>query len=197
MILCILLAGDIALNPGPMTTALQQGGPQLLCISSKHNDSQHGLNCLYLNTRSLKAFVKMDDNCSKVCKINIFQQLVYCRAYGIVCVRKTWLNDCMFDSELLPSYSIFCRDRIGKTGGGVFIAFTIRAKCQTNLERNNVEFVVVELFKANNQSIILYTFYCPPSSTLDSMQQLNSSLDNVPESSCIILIGDFNLPGTA
>ncbi len=29
---------------------------------------------------------------------------------------------------------------------------------------------------------------------MDSIQQLNSSLDNVPESSCIILIRDFNLP---
>ncbi len=54
--------------------------------------------------------------------------------------------------------------------------------------------VVVELSKANNQSIILFTFFRPPSSTLDSIQQHNSSFDNVPESSCIILIGDPNLP---
>ena len=69
-------------------------------ISSKRNDSQHGLNCLYLNTRSLKAFVKTDDNCSKVCKINIFQQLVYCGGYDVDCVCETWLNDGVFDSEL-------------------------------------------------------------------------------------------------
>ena len=29
---------------------------------------------------------------------------------------------------------------------------------------------------------------------MDSIEQLNSSLDDIPESSCIILIGDFNLP---
>ena len=76
----------------------------------------------------------------------------------------------------------------------VAVRDTIRSKRRTDLEGNNVELVVVELFKANNQSIILYTFYRPPSSTLDSIQQLNSSLDNIPESMCIILIGDFNLP---
>ncbi len=37
-----------------------------------------------------------------------------------------------------------------------------------------MELVVVELSKSNNQSIILFTFYRPPSSTLDSVQQLNS-----------------------
>ncbi|CAB3993507.1 Hypothetical predicted protein [Paramuricea clavata] len=165
-------------------------------ICSKRNDSQHGLDCLYLNSRSLKAFVKTDDNCSKICKINIFQQLVYCGGYDVVCVCETWLNDCVLDSELLPGYSIFRRDRVGKTGGGVLVAVrdTIRAKRRTDLEGNNVELVVVELFKANNQSIILYTFYRPPSSTLDSIQQLNSSLDNIPESMSIILIGNFNLP---
>ena len=76
----------------------------------------------------------------------------------------------------------------------VAVRDTIRAKRRTDLEGNNVELVVVELFKANHQSVILYTFYRPPRSTLDSIQQLNSSLDNIPESSCMILIGDFNLP---
>ena len=70
---------------------------------------------------------------------------------------------------------------------------TIRVERRTDLEKNNVELAVVQHFKANNQSIILYTFH-RPSFTLDPIQQLNSSLDNIPESSCIILIGDFNLP---
>ena len=80
-----------------------------------------------------------------------------------------------------------------KTGGGVLIALkdTIRVKSQTNLDRNNVELAIIQ---ANNQSVILYTFYRPPSSTLDPTQQLGSSLDNIPESTCIILISDFNLP---
>lgn len=66
---------------------------------------------------------------------------------------------------------------------------TVREK-----HRNNVKLAVVELFKANNQSIVLHSFYRPPISTLDPIQQLNSSLDNIHESSCIFLIGDVNLP---
>ncbi|CAB3986139.1 Hypothetical predicted protein [Paramuricea clavata] len=44
------------------------------------------------------------------------------------------------------------------------------------------------------KSILLYTFYRPPNSSLDSIQQLNSSLDDNPESACVLLTGDFNLP---
>ncbi|CAB4022136.1 Hypothetical predicted protein [Paramuricea clavata] len=43
------------------------------------------------------------------------------------------------------------------------------------------------------KSILLYTFYRPPNSSLDSIQQLNSSLDDNPESACVLLTGDFNL----
>ena len=45
-----------------------------------------------------------------------------------------------------------------------------------DLEPDNTELVVTELMKSNNKPIILYTFYRPP------------------ESSRIVLLGDFNLP---
>ena len=137
--LFILLAGDVATNPGPRSS----------------------IECLYLNSRSLKAFVEMDDKPSKVCKIDVFQQLVYSGDYDVVCVCETWLNDSVLDSELLAGYSIFRRDRLGRTGGGVLVAVkdTIRTKRRYDLERNNVEFVVVELFQENMKSILLYTFY--------------------------------------
>ncbi|CAB4040713.1 Hypothetical predicted protein [Paramuricea clavata] len=135
----------------------------------------------------------MDDKPSKVCKIGVFQQLVYSGDYDVVCVCETWLNDSVLDSELLAGYSIFRRDRLGRTGGGVLVAVkdTIRTK---EKKRNNVEFVVVELFQENMKSILLYTFYRPPNSSLDSIQQLNSSLDDNLESACVLLTGDFNLP---
>ncbi|CAB4005603.1 Hypothetical predicted protein [Paramuricea clavata] len=99
-------------------------------------------------------------------------------------------------TELLAGYSIFRRDRLGRTGGGVLVAVkeTIHTKRCYDVERNNVEFVIVELFQENMKSILLYTFYRPPNSLLDSIQQLNSSLDDNLESACILLTGDFNLP---
>ena len=56
-----------------------------------------------------------------------------------------------------------------------------------------MEFVVVELALNNCKSTLLYIFYRPPD-TCPDVQQLNSSLQDTPESCCVILIGDFNLP---
>ena len=139
----------------------------------------------------------MDDNDpSKVCKITYFQQLVYSGNYDIVSVCATWLNDSVLDSELLKGYSIFRKDRVERNGGGVLVAVkdTISVKRRFDLEDNSIELVVVELSQINNQSIILYTYYRPPGSPLDDIQQLSSSLANIPESSCVLLVGDFNLP---
>ncbi len=46
----------------------------------------------------------------------------------------------------------------------------------------------------NNSSVILYTYYRPPQTYSDSLKLLNNSLLSNPESSCIVLIGDFYLP---
>ena len=153
------------------------------------------IECLYLNSRSFKAFVETDDKPYKVYKIDVFQQLVYSGDYDVVCVCETWLNDLVLDNELLAGYSIFRRDRLGRTGGGLLIAVkdTIRTKRRYDLERNNAEFVVGEFSKRIcNQSY--FTLSRPPNSSLDSIQQLNSSLDDNPESACVLLTGDFNLP---
>ena len=57
-----------------------------------------------------------------------------------------------------------------------------------------MELVVVEFTTQCNKTTILYTFYRPPNSCPDVIQHLNTSLQSNPESSNIILIGDFNLP---
>ena len=97
---------------------------------------------------------------------------------------------------MLPGYSIFRRDRVGKIGGGVLVAVksNIHATRRMDLERENVELVVVEFATESNKTALLYTFYRPPNSCPDVIQHLNASLQSNPESSCIILIGDFNLP---
>jgi hypothetical protein len=42
--------------------------------------------------------------------------------------------------------------------------------------------------------MILYVYYRPPSSSSDGLSLLNNSLPSNPESSCIVLVGDFNIP---
>ena len=133
---------------------------------------------------------------SKVCKKTLLQHLVYSANYDIVCICETWLTKSVLDSELLPGYSIFRRDRVRKTGGGVLVAVrqNIHATRKLHLENENAEFVVIELAVKKNKPTLLYTFYRPPDSIPDAVQKLNLSLKNTPESSCIIVIGDFNLP---
>jgi hypothetical protein len=183
VVLLILLAGDVAINPGP----------------SFHPPTKNlgqGLNALYLNARSLKAFVPSDQDLSKVCKITLLQHLVYSATYDVVCICETWLNESVLSSELLPGYSIFRRDRVGKIGGGVLVAvkLNLHATRRLDLENENIELVVIELAIENSKTALLYTFYRPPDSGPDVFQHLNLSLQNTSESTCIVLIGDFNLP---
>ena len=70
----------------------------------------------------------------------------------------------------------------------------LQATRRCDLERDGAEFVVVQLNKVNNSSVILYTYYRPPQCCLDSVKLLNNSLLSNPEYSCIVLVGDFNLP---
>lgn len=64
-----------------------------------------------------------------------------------------------------------------------------------DLERDRVELVVVQLNKANIKPVILYVYYRPPGSgPADDLRLLNNSLISNPETSCIVLVGDFNIP---
>ena len=154
---------------------------------------------LYLNARSIKSFITIGNSPSnKVCKIliTLLQELVYAGDYEVICICETWLNKTVLDSELLPGFNTSRRDRNGKIGGGVLIAVKerLQATRRCDLERDGAEFVVVQLNKVNNSSLILYTYYRPPRACSDSLNLLNNSLLSDPESSCIVLVGDFNLP---
>ena len=68
-LICILLSGDIATNPGPNTVP------------------STGLIVLYVNARSIKPFVPLDGNPSrKVCKMSILQELVHSNDYDRCCL---------------------------------------------------------------------------------------------------------------
>ena len=46
----------------------------------------------------------------------------------------------------------------------------------------------------NGKPLLLYIFYRPPESTPECLLQLNSSLKSTRESSCLVVVGDFNIP---
>ncbi|CAB4041753.1 Hypothetical predicted protein, partial [Paramuricea clavata] len=100
LLLCILLAGDIATNPGPVQSRRM---PDNNCLEVR----------LYLNARNVKSFVSTDNiPARKVCKITLIQDLVYGCNYEVICICETWLNNTIIDSELLPGFNIFRQDRI-------------------------------------------------------------------------------------
>ena len=182
LLLCILLAGDVATNPGPM-------------LDTQATD---GFKILYLNARSLKAFVHSPENTyTKVCKISLFQDLVYSGNYDVVCVYETWLNNSVLSSQILPNYrTVYRRDRSGRVGGAVLVVVKsgIQATRRYDLEIDDTELIVIEVVTSNSKPVILYTFYRPPDSTPDVFQSLNNSLQRNKESSRIVMMGDFNLP---
>ena len=149
----------------------------------------------------MKSFVSIDNYkpSNKVCKIASLQELVYGGNYEVFCICETWLNNTVYDSELLPGFNVFRQDRIGKIGGGVLIGVKegLQVTRRTDLERDGVQLLVVQLNKANIKPIILYVYYRPPGSSSDGLNLLNNSLLSNPESSCIVLVGDFNIPSTS
>lgn len=71
---------------------------------------------------------------------------------------------------------------------------TIHASRRTDLERLGIELVVVELRNGHTSLyILLYCFYHPDDSP-EPLLELNMSLCENNESTCLVAIGDFNLP---
>ena len=175
--LLILLTGDVATNPGP-------------CSST-----QNGLKIIYLSAKSLKAFVSSDEGFPcKISKITLLQQLIFGSSYDVVCICETWLNNAVLNGELLPGYNIFRKDRTGKIGGGVLVAIKLELEVlhRPDLERPDCELVVVQIKNQNRKPATLYTFYRPPNSTHNSLNELNDSQSNV-EKDCVVVVDDFNL----
>ena len=98
LFLFILLAGDVATNPGPSKP----------------------VKFASINARSLKSLYKFEGNI--ISNIHCFQDLVYAHRLDIICVNETWLNN-VFNYELLnDDYIIFRKDRESRRAGGVLIA---------------------------------------------------------------------------
>ena len=64
-----------------------------------------GLRALYLDARSLKAYVTSDDSRTRrICKITTLQELVYSGDFDVAGICETWLNETVIDSEIIPGY---------------------------------------------------------------------------------------------
>lgn len=111
---------------------------------------------------------------------------------------ESWLSKEHKNDEIFPdgyNKNVFRKDR-NKNGGGVFIALHDKFTTSTvENSENDCELQWAEI-QTKNKSVIIGSYYRPPNSNLDALNNLKSSIANVSEHSKdkpIILAGDFNL----
>ena len=107
---------------------LKQAPPASQTLLRKKNN--HGLSCVLANVRSIRN------------KLQDFHTLVYAAGTNIIALTETWLDCSVLDHEILPhGYSIFRRDRLGRSGGGVLPACRDDIVCITrsDLELNGCD----------------------------------------------------------
>ena len=171
LLLYILLAGDIATNPGPAMS----------------------VKCLGLNAQSLTSLVKDKTESN----LERFQNFVYSEDLDIVCVNETWLSNNVYNAEILHSgYTIFRKDRKSR-GGGVLLGIkseTFKSVREIN-HNHDLEISVAELTTSSNMNLLICSCYRPPDADQTWMDKFESFLQDVcTHHPKIVLAGDFNLP---
>jgi hypothetical protein len=178
----IVLAGDIATNPGP--------------------NNQH-LRCLSFNAQSIRSTKKIPDG-SYASNLKSFQDLVYVEELDLIFVTESWLNDNFSDKEILPKgYNIVRKDRsANQRGGGVFIALRVDVPfTRITAGRNGpnwsdrLEIVAIELDMSTCEKCLACVCYRPPS--CDSHEWLalfTAFLETTTNYEKVLITGDFNFP---
>ena len=135
--------------------------------------------------------------------LNRFQDLVYAESSDVVCVNETWLNKDILDSEILHSdYTIFRKDRVNRSGGGVLLAVkaesfqTVREfPVPADMDRLQLEIVAAELTTESNHKILFRSCYKPPDVNISWSDEFNDFLNNICDQyENLLIVGDFNLP---
>ena len=163
-VLFLLISNDIERNPGP------SGGSVVL------------KSCTF-NARSI------------VNKRIELQAVANTRELELIAITETWLNCNILDNEILSSeYNIHRRDRL-RRGGGVLLAVKNGIRCQRRFDlETDCEILWCELNSNPGLSYFVGVFYRPPDTDLNYLTELTNSLEKLPPSCKILLLGDFNLP---
>ena len=171
----LLLAGDIAMNPGP------EPGRRPAAVQAVTHAPPATLTAYHANVRSLK------------------KQLGSLRAlapsltkHDIVSFSETWLNTNVADSELelgFDSHTWFRRDR-GSLGGGVACAVRTSLLPVRLPDPAAAEILLVRLQRA---SLTIAVCYRPPDDDA-ALERLMAVLFDVDPGQRLLVVGDFNLP---
>ena len=136
--------------------------------------------------------------CSILNKLPSFYDLIHTYDPDIIVGCKSWLTNDILSSEIFPSnYTIFRKDRTLQHGGGVFLACRDSLSCVDIHLNNNCEAVVCQISLQNNRSLIICSFYRPPSNNMEYATELCNLFRTISltyKNSLIWIAGNLNLP---
>jgi hypothetical protein len=154
---------------------------------SKKNKIKRSVKVIVTNFRSI------------IDKKQEYENLLHSTKPDIIIGTESWLKPKHYDNEIFDpdmGYIPYRRDRIGQTGGGVFIAVrdTIIAQRVKEYE-TDCENIWVKIELAGQKPLIIGSYYKPHEHDEHSLQEFNRSLQMVTKSNPNIWVGgDFNLP---
>ena len=120
--------------------------------------------------------------------LQCFQSFIYAKDYTFIAITETWLQDNIYNNELLlTGYDIYRKDHRSK-GGGVMLVVKSSIKSSQLNAPDNLEVVTVSVHA--HQSYITCAVYTPPSSTFktSTLTSVHLSLQSMS------FLGDFNAP---
>lgn len=94
-------------------------------------------------------------------------------------------------------YSVFRRDRLGRSGGGVLLACRDDIVCiRSDLKLSSCELIWSELACTSGSKFLFGVFYRPPDTKSDYLDLVAQSFNQISRRNIekVFLVGDFNLP---
>lgn len=183
--LCVLLSGDIEVNPGPPNSETEASNHSYGTNSFNTIRSlKHSLSLVHLNVHSITSDEKLS------------QISIELGNFDVIGLTETLLDDSISDSQIaidgfLPP---FRKDR-NRHGGGVAVYVSDRLVAQRcpDFEDKEIELIWLKLSWAKS-NIYLACTYRPPNSQASYWEKLSNSLAKVLDigTAEVFLVGDLN-----
>ena len=170
--------------------------PRLPIFSTDSTCSHHPSYTKRTNKHNLRVLIV---NCQSIRnKRSAISESVEYTKPDVIVGCESWLGPEHKNSEIFPDgyqSNVYRKDR-NKNGGGVFIAVHDNlTTSEVEGSQSQCEAVWTELH-TNEKSVLIGSYYRPPNSTVDSIEELSASIHQITRNKDkhVILAGDFNLP---
>nr|VZI07880.1 unnamed protein product [Spirometra erinaceieuropaei] len=151
------------------------------------NSAGAKLRCLYTNAQSLIS--KLDELKLRLVELSP----------DVLAVTETWLSGNISDNEVaLPGYQIYRRDREHRQGGGivVYVNDGLTVSDNTTKFACSTKAIWLTIKATGSPCLDVLTVYRPPRTDRIADTQLLEKLEKFSSRPNIMIMGDFNAPGT-